>query len=119
MQRNTGKHGLSDGKPNSSASCKQLAKQIRENPKVELAFLNPGTKQGESRMLRVQGTAEILQDSRLEERLAAERPWVSELAKNMPENTELVVFRVSGGQAHFWDMSLNGREAELPRIAIG
>lgn len=102
-----------------TASCKQLAKQIRENPKVELAFLNPGTNQGQSRMLRVQGNAEIIQDSSLVERLAAERPWVFELAKNMEAGTEPVIFRVSGGQAHFWDLSANGREAEQPRIAIG
>lgn len=101
-----------------TASCKQLAKQISENPKMEIAFISSGPHQGESRMLRVEGTVEIVEDAALTNRLTQERPWVQGLQANMPEGTELVIFRLVNAQAHFWDMTTNGNESNQPRIAI-
>jgi pyridoxamine 5'-phosphate oxidase len=100
-----------------TASCKTLASQIKTNPKMEIAFQNQAAHMSESRMLRVAGTVECLQDSDLTERLFTERPWVNSLSASMPAGTEVILFRLINGKARFWDLTVNGREGSQPSIS--
>lgn len=102
-----------------TASIKPLAAQIAAGGRVEAAFHNGGGgKLGESRMLRVNGTVEIVADPALEERLYRERPWVLANLQTMAPGTTLVIFRIRHGACHFWDMASNGHEREAPRMSF-
>jgi pyridoxamine 5'-phosphate oxidase len=102
-----------------TASIKPLAAQVARNGAVEAAFHNAGGgKLGESRMLRVSGTAEIVADPALEERLYRERPWVLANRQAMAPGTTVVIFRIRHGNCRFWDMASNGHEREAPRISF-
>jgi len=52
----------------------------------------------------------------LKERLVAERPWLLQIGLSGPADPKLAVFRVAHGEAHFWTMEYNMREAEAPRV---
>jgi uncharacterized pyridoxamine 5'-phosphate oxidase family protein len=68
-------------------------------------------------MLRVNGTAEFVNDKELEKRLYEERPWVLANKSVMPD-TEVFIFRIHKGTCHFWDMSSNGKESAAPRVTF-
>jgi uncharacterized pyridoxamine 5'-phosphate oxidase family protein len=94
---------------------KKVCQQLKKNPKVELCFYAPGV-QGAGRMMRVTGKVEFLEDKALEERLFKDRPWVADLMKVAPKDAKLAMFRVAHGEAWFWTMENNMREAQAPRV---
>lgn len=93
---------------------KNVYRQLKTNPNVELCFFAPG--EGAGRMLRVAGMAEFMNDPALEQRLFKDRPWVADLLKNAPKEAKLAVFRVAHGEAYFWTMADNMREDRAPRV---
>jgi uncharacterized pyridoxamine 5'-phosphate oxidase family protein len=99
-----------------TASIKSLPQQIEANGAVEACFHWTNGELGGSRMLRVNGVAEFVEDKELEKRLYEERPWVLANKNTMPEHTTVRIFRITKGACHFWDMSNNGFEADAPRI---
>lgn len=100
-----------------TSSKKELATQLVNNPKVEVAFLKSTDNPAESAQLRVCGIAEIIKDKSLEERLIKERPWLKEFEKAVP-GSSIVLFRISKGEAHIWDMSVNMHEETIERVKI-
>ena len=86
--------------------------QLTKNPKVELCFYEPGDA---GRMMRVAGSVEFVEDAALKERLVKERSWLLQIVTG-PADPKLVVFRVAHGEAHFWTMEYNMREADAPRV---
>ena len=92
---------------------KAVWQQLTKNPKVELCFYNP---EGAGRMMRVAGAVEFIDDPALKERLVAERPWLLQIGISGPDDPKLAVFRVAHGEAYFWTMENNMREAEAPRV---
>ena len=93
---------------------KNVYRQLKKNPKVELCFFKPG--EGAGTMMRLAGKVEVLNDKALEERLYRERPWVQDLLKTAPEGGSVAMFRVAHGEAYFWTMADNMREREAPRV---
>jgi len=93
---------------------KNVCRQLKKNPKLELCFFKPG--EGAGTMMRVAGKAEFLKDKALEERLYHDRPWVKDLLKSAPEGAEVAIFRLAHGEAYFWTMADNMRESEAPRV---
>lgn len=100
-----------------TGTSKKVCQQLKKNPKVELCFYAPDA-QGAGRMMRVAGKVEFLEDKVLEERLFKDRPWVSELLKAAPKDAKLAMFRVAHGEAYFWTMENNMREAQAPRVGF-
>jgi len=97
-----------------TSTTKDVCRQLRKNPKVELCFCTPpgpGMK-----MMRVAGRVEFLADPSFEERLLRERPWVKDLLKDAPPESRVAIFRVPHGEAWFWTMEANLRERDIPRI---
>lgn len=94
---------------------KNVYRQLKKNPNVELCFYAPGA-EGAGRMMRVTGKVEFLEDKALEERLFKDRPWVADLMKAAPKDAKLAMFRVAHGEAWFWTMENNIREAQAPRV---
>ena len=93
---------------------KNVYRQLKMNPKVELCFFRPG--EGAGTMMRVSGKVEFISDKELEERLHRDRPWVKDLLKTAPEGGSIAMFRVAHGDAYFWTMADNMREREAPRV---
>jgi pyridoxamine 5'-phosphate oxidase len=58
---------------------------------------------------------EFLEDADLRARLLEERPFLKALMKS-PGDPVLAIFRIPKGEAWFWSMAENMREAEIPRI---
>ena len=97
-----------------TTTMKDVYRQLRKNPKVELCFCTPPGPG--MRMMRVTGKVEFLKDPAYEERLYRERPWVKDLMKDAPAESRLAIFRVPHGEARFWTVPNNLREREVPRI---
>jgi pyridoxamine 5'-phosphate oxidase len=96
-----------------TGTTKDVFRQLKKNPKVELCFCtSPGPAM---KMMRVTGTVEFL-DKAYEERLYRDRPWVKDLMKNAPKESQLAMFRVPHGEARFWTVEMNLRERDVPRI---
>jgi pyridoxamine 5'-phosphate oxidase len=101
-----------------TGSGKSLASQIRANAKVEIAFYQPPKEKnelGKDSMMRVTGRIRILPTDEHHDRLIADRPWLLEQLRKNP-GIELVVFVVDQGEIQHWNMAVNCREREQPRI---
>ena len=96
-------------------TVKALYKQIEKNPKVEIYF---NTKDF-SKVLRVYGKAKIITDNKIRAKCIKERPFVKNFGITEPSNPLLAVFQVYTGEAYFWTMADNMKEAGLPRIKFG
>ncbi len=91
-------------------SPKALAKQIKSNKKVEVCYFTPG------KMLRVTGKVEFIDDPAIRKRFYEARPFLKGLGVKGPEDPMLVVFAIRKGEAFFWTMADNMKEAGIPRI---
>jgi uncharacterized pyridoxamine 5'-phosphate oxidase family protein len=96
---------------------KRLSAQLRDNPKVEIGFFNPGDGMGTMQMVRITGKIELVKNPDLEKKLLADRPWLSVIFKAYP-NERLVMFRIAHGEAQYWNMGVNCREKEIPPIVF-
>ena len=81
-----------------TATMKDLVRQLQENGNVEFAFFKPDEMVGT--MLRVSGEIEFLDDVEIKKKVLSDRPFLSEFGLTA-ESPELVIFRVSKGEAHF------------------
>jgi SAM-dependent methyltransferase/uncharacterized pyridoxamine 5'-phosphate oxidase family protein len=95
-----------------TGSTKSLPAQLRRNPRAEVAFFEPSPEGG--KMMRVTGRARFLNEADYRDRLLADRPWLADVKRPLPE-AELVVFVVDEGEVHHWNMAVNGREGAQPR----
>lgn len=93
-----------------TATIKDMVRQLQENNKVEFAFFKPEEMVGT--MLRVSGEIEFLDDVEIKKKVLADRPFLAEFGLTA-EGPELVVFRVSKGEAHFWDWESNVKPKEI------
>jgi pyridoxamine 5'-phosphate oxidase len=94
-----------------TGSTKNVFKQLLSNSRIEVCFCTPNF----SKMMRVTGAAEFLDSIALKKRLIEERPFLNAIVKG-PDDPLLTIFRIPSGGAHFWTMSENMRESEIPRI---
>jgi uncharacterized pyridoxamine 5'-phosphate oxidase family protein len=91
-------------------STKSLAKQLEANDKVELVFYAP------PKVLRVSGRIQFLDDLALKAKILNDRPFLRNLGITKPEDPLMVAFKVYTGEAFFWTMADNMKEAEIKRI---
>ncbi|MFC1947421.1 pyridoxamine 5'-phosphate oxidase family protein [Chloroflexota bacterium] len=97
---------------------KALAKQLASNQKIEVIFHHMDNPEDLGTILRVSGIVQVLEDTDLRGRILEDRPFLKEFITG-PEDKNLHVFRIYKGEAYFWTMADNGREAEIPRINFG
>lgn len=83
---------------------KDVYRQLRKNQKVEVAFHKSGEAGGT--VLRVTGTVEFLNDPGLKEKVLADRPFLKQFGLT-PDHPDLVIFRISKGEAFFWSFETN------------
>jgi uncharacterized pyridoxamine 5'-phosphate oxidase family protein len=96
-------------------SPKEVSKQLKNNPKVELCFYNNPEELPNGRMMRVTGEVEFLDDEELKKKILEERAFLEELA-GQPIEPLIEVFRINTGEAHFWTLPDVLKEPELERI---
>jgi pyridoxamine 5'-phosphate oxidase len=96
-------------------SPKEVTKQLKANPKIEVCFYNnPAELQG-AKQMRVTGTVEWVDDEALHQRICTERAFLADIA-GQPIEPIMELFRIHNGKAHFWTMMDVLKEPELERI---
>ena len=93
-------------------SVKAVCKQLEKNPKVEIVFHAPE----EGKIMRVSGKAEFIDDMKLRTKAFEERPHIRAGGVKSPEDPLLSVLAIRNGEAYFWTMADNMKEAEIPRV---
>ncbi|MCX6282129.1 MAG: pyridoxamine 5'-phosphate oxidase family protein [Bacteroidetes bacterium] len=96
-----------------SGTSKELIRQILINPAVEVCFYKPSGMIGES--LRVSGEAEFIDDAELKKKVINDRPFLKSFGLDY-DSPQLVIFRISRGKAHFWNMKSNFTPKEFIRF---
>jgi pyridoxamine 5'-phosphate oxidase len=89
---------------------KALASQLKSNQKVEVCYFARG------RMMRVSGKVEFIDDIAIRTKFYEARPFLKGLGINSPDDPALVVFAIRRGEAFFWTMAENTKEAGIPRV---
>jgi pyridoxamine 5'-phosphate oxidase len=90
-------------------STKALTKQLNSNKKVELVFHSA------AKVMRVTGKIKFINDPDLRVKILADRPFLKKLGIKGPDDPLFVVFQVYTGEAFFWTMADNMKEAEIDR----
>jgi uncharacterized pyridoxamine 5'-phosphate oxidase family protein len=98
-----------------TGSVKRLYEQMIKNSKIEVAYYNPGTGDNDGVMMRIAGKVDFVEDTALEDRLLQERPFLKDIVQHMAGG-KLVIFKITTGEAQFWDMSVNCSEREQQTI---
>jgi uncharacterized pyridoxamine 5'-phosphate oxidase family protein len=96
-------------------SVKAICKQLKNNNKVELCFYAPGSSDLGT-IMRVAGKVEFLDDLTLKNKVLADRPFLKDVGIKGPQDPMLAIFRVYSGEAYFWTMANNMKEAEIERV---
>jgi pyridoxamine 5'-phosphate oxidase len=96
-----------------TGTTKDLYEQVKTNPKVEACFYKPDTMPGT--MLRVAGKIEFVEDKHMKEKVMVERPFLKEMGLTS-ESPNLIIFRITHGEAHFWTMETNLKPKQIIRF---
>jgi pyridoxamine 5'-phosphate oxidase len=83
---------------------KDVYRQLRKNPKIEMGFYKPADPMGT--VMRVTGSVEFLNDPVLKRKVMEDRPFLKAFGLT-PEHPDLVLFRIAGGDACFWTLASN------------
>ncbi|MFH1646485.1 MAG: pyridoxamine 5'-phosphate oxidase family protein [Chloroflexota bacterium] len=94
-------------------ATKNFGKQLKANQKVEVCYFCKG------RSMRVTGKVEFIDDLAIRKRFLEARPFLKDIGVKGPEDPLLVVFAIRKGEAFFWTMADNMKEARIPRIKFG
>jgi pyridoxamine 5'-phosphate oxidase len=94
-----------------TAASKDVYRQLKANPKVEVCFY--ATQSGA--MMRATGRVVFLDDLELKKKLLDELPYMKNIIKS-PNDPELVIFRVQDGEAAFWTIGNNRKEQLVQNV---
>lgn len=92
-----------------TGATKDLYRQLKANPKVELCFFDAKSK-GMDQM-RVTGQVEFIEDMAIREKLIEARPFLKEMGFGA-DSPKLIVFRIVKCTAHFWTWETNLKPKE-------
>jgi uncharacterized pyridoxamine 5'-phosphate oxidase family protein len=94
-----------------TGATKRVWKQISENPKVELCYFTPDF----SRMLRIAGEIEEVDDPEKKQKLIDERDYLKGFSADDPV---FKLLRLKNGKARFWTLADNMKEDGLEVIEL-
>ncbi len=94
-----------------TAATKGVWKQISENPRVELCYLTPDF----SRMLRITGEIEEVDDREKKRKLIEERDYLKRFSAGDPV---FKLLRLKSGKARFWTIADNMKEDGLEMAEV-
>lgn len=87
-----------------TGATKDLYRQLKANPKVEVCFFD--TKAKGMDQMRVTGEVEFIDDMKIREKLIEARPFLKQMGYGA-DSPKLIVFRVAKCTAHFWTWETN------------
>ena len=106
---------------------KSVYRQLRENPKIEIAFHQPGTPQdfinipvlgtvpSTGTLLRINGRIQYLEDVDTRKRLFDIHPWLKQLGDGT-DNPMIAIFKIAEGEFSFWTLENNSESNPAPKI---
>ncbi len=86
----------------STIASKDVVKQLTANPKVEICFFDPKSK--DMKQIRITGTAQLVNDVEMKKQLIADRPFLK-TAGLTPESPAIVIIKVAMIAATKWTFS--------------
>lgn len=89
---------------------KDVYKQLKTNPKVEICFFNNESDLEKAKTMRLSGEVEFLDDPDLKKQLLQDWPFLQEA------EPVLELFRIRSGEAFFWTMADVLKEKEIQRV---
>jgi len=98
-------------------SPKDMVKQLKKNPKVEICFYNNAPDLSAAREMRITGRMELVHDSELTKRALKERGFIEGII-GRPLEPLLEIYRLHTGEGFFWTMNDILKEHELERIGF-
>ena len=96
-------------------STKEVTKQLRRNPKVEVCFYNNAADPADWKQMRVTGEIEFLEDEETLEKAYQNRSFVDDMVGYSVRHL-VRPFRIPAGEAHFWTTADNLKEAEIVKL---
>jgi uncharacterized pyridoxamine 5'-phosphate oxidase family protein len=96
-------------------SIKDVAKQLKLNPKVEVCFYNNAADPADWRQMRVSGEVDFLEDEENLEKAYQNRAFLDDLV-GFSVKPFVMPCRISSGEVHFWTLANNFRESEIERL---
>jgi len=93
-----------------TSSIKEFPHQLKKNPKTEVCFYKHEGLIGT--MLRISGKIELVDDTKLKERVLVDRPFLKSFGVTV-DDPKLIIFKIAHGQAHFWTMENNLKPKEV------
>jgi pyridoxamine 5'-phosphate oxidase len=93
-----------------TSSIKEFPHQLKKNPKTEVCFYKHEGMIGT--MLRISGKIELVDDTKLKERVLVDRPFLKSFGVTV-DDPKLIIFKIAHGQAHFWTMENNLKPKEV------
>ena len=96
-------------------SPKEVTKQLKANPKVEVCYYNTPAELKDARQMRVTGKVEWVDDKALHEKICKERAFLADIT-GQPLAPIMELFRIHTGKVHFWTMMDVLKESQLERI---
>ena len=91
---------------------KDVYKQMKSNPRVEVCFYNGESDLEKAKTMRLSGEVEFLSDSDLKKQLLEDWPFLE------PVETVVELFRIRTGEAFFWTMADILKEQEIERLSF-
>ena len=98
-------------------SPKEMYKQLKLNPKVEICFYNNPADLGAAKQMRLTGKVEFLTDEATLVKAYEARAFLEQMV-GKPVKPYVAPFRITSGEAHFWTMMDILKEPELERIKL-
>ncbi len=84
-----------------TGSMKEFSHQLENNPKAEACFYNSDGMIDS--LVCVAGIVEFLTDTGMKEKAMVDRPFLKRFGL-IADSPDLILFRISHGQAHYWTM---------------
>lgn len=96
---------------------KEVTKQLQQNPRAEVCFFNNAVDATEWKQLRVTGPMEFLEDEDSLERAYENRSFLDPILGFSVKHL-VRPCRIATGEAHFWTLADNLKEAEIERVTF-
>ncbi len=94
-----------------TGATKNVFEQLSRNPRIELCYCSRDF----SKMMRITGEIEIVDDRAKKQRLIDERDYLRNFNADDPQ---FILLRLSHGKARFWTMTNNMKENDLEVIEL-
>ena len=94
---------------------KQVTKQLRQNPKLEVCFYNNAADAADWKQMRVTGEIEFLEDEESLEKAYQNRSFLDDIL-GFSVRPLVRPCRIPTGEVHFWTLGDNLKESEIERI---